>query len=199
LGADCIACSAALEPSPSAGGINLKPISLRSPRSGMQGPPECIASRRAGGPIFLVCSAIRTRMDDVTKTPTGKRTTQVVLAQKAAELKAADDKKRSQPSWLRAMERKLPTLQDVPPVTPECVRAADQSQGPPRLLSKAEVLAIANTSQLCGCGCDRERSPVLASSVAGACGSRPRSRNGLSNLPIRKRKGDDANPPMATT
>jgi predicted DNA-binding transcriptional regulator AlpA len=82
-------------------------------------------------------------MSDVT-TKT-KKSAQVEPAQRAAALKAANAAKRAQPAWLRPTSLK-PTQEDETPPPPERVSAARRSQGPPRLLDKAEVCAIANVS-----------------------------------------------------
>lgn len=113
---------------------------------------------------------------------------QVVLAKKAITTKVANERKRQQPAWL---QRPMPALQNDPPPALEWLSDANQSQGPPRLLSKAEVCAIANVSF-----------PTIWSWMR--AGTFPRSRvvggksawlsteveNWLANLPRRALKGD---------
>jgi predicted DNA-binding transcriptional regulator AlpA len=79
------------------------------------------------------------------KTTTRKPAAQVAASRRAAALKAAA--KRPQPAWLQNLARKLPSLSDeqLPPA-PERTWAANLSQGPPRLLDKAEVCAIAGAT-----------------------------------------------------
>jgi predicted DNA-binding transcriptional regulator AlpA len=81
------------------------------------------------------------------KTTTKRPAAQVAASKKAAALKAAADEKKGQPPWLRDLARKLPPLSDeqLPPA-PERTWAANLSQGPPRLLSKSDICAIANVS-----------------------------------------------------
>ena len=67
---------------------------------------------------------------------------QVAASKKAAALKA--EAKRPQPLWLQ--QRMPPVLQSDPSPAPERVNAANQSQGPPRLLDKAEILTITRVS-----------------------------------------------------
>jgi predicted DNA-binding transcriptional regulator AlpA len=76
-----------------------------------------------------------------------KPAAQVEPARKAAAQKAAADEKREQPPWLRNLTRQLPPLTDesLPPA-PEQNWSAHFSQGPPRLLDKAQVCVIANAS-----------------------------------------------------
>jgi predicted DNA-binding transcriptional regulator AlpA len=70
---------------------------------------------------------------------------QVGPARKAAKMKAAADAKRPQPHWLQP--RSLAPMRDAePPLPPERVSAANRSQGPPRLLSKADILTITNVT-----------------------------------------------------
>jgi predicted DNA-binding transcriptional regulator AlpA len=93
-------------------------------------------------------SAIREQKDaDVTtKTITTKRppAAQVEPAKKAAALKAASEAKKVQPLWLQP--KSLAPTEVETTLNPERIRASDRSQGPPRLLDKAEVCAIANVS-----------------------------------------------------
>jgi predicted DNA-binding transcriptional regulator AlpA len=80
-------------------------------------------------------------------TTTKRPAAQIAPSKKAAALKAAADKRRPQSPWLRHLVRQLPALNDESmPLTPERVNAANQSQGPPRLLSKSEVCTIAGAS-----------------------------------------------------
>jgi predicted DNA-binding transcriptional regulator AlpA len=70
------------------------------------------------------------------------RKAQVATAKKAAALKAANQAKRPQPPWLQAI-RTAPARETPPPAASERVGEVHQSQGPPRLMSKAEVLVVA--------------------------------------------------------
>jgi predicted DNA-binding transcriptional regulator AlpA len=74
-----------------------------------------------------------------TKSP--RKAAQVPFAKKAAKLKAANEAKKAQPLWLRPQSL-APEIQTAP----ERVSAAHRSQGPPRLLSKADILTITNVS-----------------------------------------------------
>jgi prophage regulatory protein len=85
-------------------------------------------------------------MPNVAKKPrptTKQPAAQVAASTKAAELKAENESKRPQPIWL---QRPMPALESETLLAPERLSAAHQSQGPPRLLGKAEVCAIANVS-----------------------------------------------------
>jgi predicted DNA-binding transcriptional regulator AlpA len=77
--------------------------------------------------------------ESATKAP---RKAQVAAAKKAAALKAANEAKRPQPPWLQGIHA-APARETLPPTSPERVGEAHQSQGPPRLMSKAEVLVVA--------------------------------------------------------
>jgi predicted DNA-binding transcriptional regulator AlpA len=81
----------------------------------------------------------------VSKAKTKRPAAQVAASKKAAALKAAADEKRPQRPWLRDLARQLPPLTDDPSA-PERLSVAHQSQGPPRLLSKSDICAIANVS-----------------------------------------------------
>jgi prophage regulatory protein len=72
-----------------------------------------------------------------------KSAAQVAAAKKAARLKADNQAKRPQHPWLQQQALLAPASDVVPPVTPERNGEAHLSQGPPRLLSKAEVLVVA--------------------------------------------------------
>ncbi len=81
-----------------------------------------------------------------TKTITPKRppAAQVEPAKKAAALKAASETKKVQPLWLQP---KSPAPTEVETtLNPERIRGSDRSQGPPRLLSKSDILAITNVT-----------------------------------------------------
>lgn len=82
-----------------------------------------------------------------TKTITTKRppAAQVEPAKKAAALKAASETKKAQPLWLQPKSL-APTPEVETTLHPERLRASDQSQGPPRLLSKSDILAITNVT-----------------------------------------------------
>jgi predicted DNA-binding transcriptional regulator AlpA len=86
-------------------------------------------------------------MTDVSKTTTTKTkrpAAQVEPSRKAAALKAENESKRPQPYWLR---RPMPVLEsETLPAPPERLSAAHQSQGPPRLLGKGEILTITGVS-----------------------------------------------------
>jgi predicted DNA-binding transcriptional regulator AlpA len=86
-------------------------------------------------------------MPSVSKITIKKPAAQVEPAKKAAALKAAADKKRPQRPWLRDLTRQLPPLtnESLPPA-PERTWAANLSQGPPRLVDKAEILTITRVS-----------------------------------------------------
>jgi predicted DNA-binding transcriptional regulator AlpA len=66
---------------------------------------------------------------------------QAAFTKKAAKVKAA--KKAKQPAWLR-QPMALPQSDTRP--APEQIRTGYRSQGPPRLLDKAEICAIANVT-----------------------------------------------------
>jgi prophage regulatory protein len=85
-------------------------------------------------------------MTSVTKHTSKRPAAQAAFAKKAAELKTAADAERPQPSWLQGLAAKTPLPRVDAPDTPERERAADRAQGPPRLMSKAEVLAIVGVS-----------------------------------------------------
>jgi len=70
---------------------------------------------------------------------------QVEPSEKAAATKAVNAAKRSQPSWLRQQSLTTPPSIESP-AAPEQLSAAHRSQGPPRLLSKIDVLVITGTS-----------------------------------------------------
>jgi predicted DNA-binding transcriptional regulator AlpA len=131
-------------------------------------------------------------MTDVSKTTTTKTkraAAQVEPSRKAAALKAENESKRPQPYWL---QRPMPALESETLPAPERLSAAHQSQGPPRLLDKAEILTITHVSFPTVWGWMR-------------AGVFPRSRivggksmwlsteidTWLTQLPIRKLKGDD--------
>jgi predicted DNA-binding transcriptional regulator AlpA len=86
-------------------------------------------------------------MPSVSKITIKKPAAQIAASKKAAALKAENESKKPQPFWLRHAARQLPVLQlDALPPTPERLGAAHQSQGPPRLLDKAEILTITRVS-----------------------------------------------------
>lgn len=81
----------------------------------------------------------------VTETKKPTRKAQVAFAKKTAKLKAANEAKKAQPLWLQP--RSLAPMRDAePPLSPERISEANRSQGPPRLLSKADILTITNVS-----------------------------------------------------
>ena len=81
----------------------------------------------------------------MSKNTTKRPAAQVAASKKAAAIKAAA--KQPQRLWLQTLARQLPPLTDESlPSAPERMCAAHQSQGPPRLLDKAQVCAIANVS-----------------------------------------------------
>jgi predicted DNA-binding transcriptional regulator AlpA len=126
-------------------------------------------------------------------TTSTKHSAQATLAKKAAKLKAENEAKRPQPHWLQSTSL-VPTGDAETPPPPEQVRAANRSQGPPRLLSKKEVLAITNKSY----------PTIWAWMRAGkfprslVVGGRSMWRSDqvldqwLAALPVRRLKGDDA-------
>ena len=79
------------------------------------------------------------------KSPTTKRPAQVAASTKAAQLKAENAAKRPQSLWLRQRPKPVLESDDLPPA-PERSSAANLSQGPPRLLDKAEILSITRVS-----------------------------------------------------
>jgi predicted DNA-binding transcriptional regulator AlpA len=79
--------------------------------------------------------------DTITKSPK-RPAAQVAVAKKAAELKTEGEAKRPKPYWLSRPQTLPPKPEVERPSAPERERAADRSQGPPRLLSKAEVCAF---------------------------------------------------------
>jgi predicted DNA-binding transcriptional regulator AlpA len=89
--------------------------------------------RRTGFFIWARSARPRPEDDAMTKQPAA----QIAASEKAAAIKA--ENKRPQPSWL---QRPITALQSDAPPAPERLGIANQSQGPPRLLSKAEVLTI---------------------------------------------------------
>jgi predicted DNA-binding transcriptional regulator AlpA len=119
-----------------------------------------------------------------------KPSAQVEPAQKAAAHKAANEAKRTQPSWLRR-ESLSPARETKTPSTPERLRTSDRSQGPPWLLDRHEVCALANASY-----------PTIWSRMR--AGTFPRSRvvggksmwllseieEWMAALPVRRLKGD---------
>lgn len=118
-----------------------------------------------------------------------KRAAQVAVAKKAAALKAVADKKKPQSPWLRQAALTAPA--QIKTSFPEQIGTAHQSQVPPRLMSKAEVLKIAHASY-----------PTVWAWMRG--GAFPRSRivggksmwlsnevdQWLAALPLRQLKGD---------
>lgn len=92
-------------------------------------------------------------LDDHTKS---KPATQRELANKALALKVTNEAKREKPAWLR-LPPALPAKPTVEtPDDPERERAADRSQGPPRLVHKASVSASRFPKS--GSGCARAAS-----------------------------------------
>jgi predicted DNA-binding transcriptional regulator AlpA len=82
-----------------------------------------------------------------------KHATQVELAEKAADLKAANAAKKrgQQPSWLQ-QARALPAPTQTIIETPERMRAADRSQGPPRLLYEVDrLLTVREVAEFLRC------------------------------------------------
>jgi predicted DNA-binding transcriptional regulator AlpA len=82
-------------------------------------------------------------MDPVSNTETKPPVAQVAASKKAAEVKAKNAAKRPQPLWLQP---RMPTLKSETPPAPERLSVAHQSQGPPRLLDKRDILAITNVT-----------------------------------------------------
>ena len=72
-----------------------------------------------------------------------KPAAQVAVAKKAAALKAAGDQKKPQSPWLRQVALTAPTEIKI---TEQQSDTPYWAQGPPQLLSKAEVLKIAKVS-----------------------------------------------------
>jgi predicted DNA-binding transcriptional regulator AlpA len=129
--------------------------------------------------------------DTITKSPK-RPAAQIAVAKKAAELKAEGEGKRPKPYWL-SRPQTLPQKPEVErPSSPERERAADRSQGPPRLLSKAEVCAIAGATY-----------PTVWKWMTVKRFPHPRVVGGksmwlsseidawMANLPLRRLKGDD--------
>jgi predicted DNA-binding transcriptional regulator AlpA len=69
---------------------------------------------------------------------------QVEPARMAAAMKAANEAKWPQPHWLQTHTLTAPASET--PLSPERVNEANRSQGPPRLLDRHEVCAVANVS-----------------------------------------------------
>jgi prophage regulatory protein len=125
----------------------------------------------------------------VTTTTTKRRpAAQVAASKKAAELKAAA--KRPQPLWL---QQRMPVPESETSPALERLGAAHQSQGPPRLLDKREILALTSVSYVTIWSWMRagtfprarmvgEKSMWLSTEIDAW----------LAQLPIRKLKGDDA-------
>ena len=82
---------------------------------------------------------------NVAKKSSTKRPAQVAASTKAAQLKAENTVKRPQPLWLQQRPKPVLESDELPPA-PERVNKAHQSQGPPRLLCKHEVCAIAGAT-----------------------------------------------------
>lgn len=127
----------------------------------------------------------------MTTTKTSTKRPQVEASEKALRVKRANDVRRAQPAWL-SRESLSPPREDQTPLTPDRVNAAHRSQGPPRLLDRHEVCAIAGVSY-----------PTLWARMR--AGTFPRSRVAggksmwlsteieawMSALPVRVLKGDD--------
>jgi predicted DNA-binding transcriptional regulator AlpA len=92
---------------------------------------------------MVLARRVQTEDDAVGTTKTKRPAAQVEPSKKAAAMKAAADDKRPQPIWL---QRPVPVPESETLPAPERLSAAHQSQGPPRLLDKAQVCAIANVT-----------------------------------------------------
>ena len=121
--------------------------------------------------------------------PTTKQSAaQVEPSKRAAKLKAANAAKRPQPLWLR---QPMPVLQSDPPPAPERSSAAHQSQGPPRLLDKAEILAITHVSfPTVWSGCEPDRSRGRGSLVGKSMWLSTEIDAWIASLRVRPLKGD---------
>ena len=98
-----------------------------------------------GGPFFYACSARPSELKDGpdVKTTTKRPAAQAATSKQAAAIKAENAAKRQQPHWLK---RPMPALASETPPASERLGIANLSQGPPRLLNKAEVCAIAGAT-----------------------------------------------------
>ena len=127
--------------------------------------------------------------DVMTKSPK-QRSQQIEASQKALRVKRANEARRPQPNWLRRESLSTPRETETPSV-PERLRTSDRSQGPPWLLDRHQVCALANASY-----------PTIWSRMR--AGTFPRSRvvggksmwllreieEWMASLPVRRLKGD---------
>ena len=111
---------------------------------------------------------------------------------KSPRVKRANEARRPQPNWLRRELLSTPRETETPSV-PERLRTSDRSQGPPWLLDRHQVCALANASY-----------PTIWSRMR--AGTFPRSRvvggksmwllreieEWMASLPVRRLKGDAA-------
>jgi predicted DNA-binding transcriptional regulator AlpA len=125
----------------------------------------------------------------MTKSPK-QRSQQIEASQKALRVKRANEARRPQPNWLRRESLSTPRETETPSV-PERLRTSDRSQGPPWLLDRHQVCALANASY-----------PTIWSRMR--AGTFPRSRvvggksmwllreieEWMASLPVRRLKGD---------
>ena len=123
---------------------------------------------------------------------------QAAYAKKAAALKTASEAKRPQPPWLRQQALAAPTY--TPP-KPEHINAAHRSQGPPRLLSKSDILAITNVTFPTIWAWMRAgifpRSRVIGGSSSKSMWLSTEVEDWLAGLPVRPLKGDAATESLA--
>jgi predicted DNA-binding transcriptional regulator AlpA len=127
--------------------------------------------------------------DVMTKSPK-QRSQQIEASQKALRVKRANEARRPQPNWLRRESLSTPRETETPSA-PERLRTSDRSQGPPWLLDRHQVCALANASY-----------PTIWSRMR--AGTFPRSRvvggksmwllreieEWMASLPVRRLKGD---------
>jgi predicted DNA-binding transcriptional regulator AlpA len=125
----------------------------------------------------------------MTKSPK-QRSPQIEASQKALRVKRANEARRPQPNWLRRESLSTPRETETPSA-PERLRTSDRSQGPPWLLDRHQVCALANASY-----------PTIWSRMR--AGTFPRSRvvggksmwllreieEWMASLPVRRLKGD---------
>ncbi len=122
-----------------------------------------------------------------------KAKAQVPFAQKAAALKKAAAAKRQQKIWLQRENLHAPAPEIAPPLPPERERAVGRAQGPPRLLSKAEVIRIVGFSFPSIWTWMRKGAFPRSRIVGGKSMWRSDEVEAwLAALPIRRLKGDDA-------
>jgi hypothetical protein len=113
----------------------------------------------------------------MTKSPK-QRSPQIEASQKALRVKRANEARRPQPNWVRRESLSTPRETETPSA-PERLRTSDRSQGPPWLLDRHQVCALANASYpTIWTRMRAGTSRVRASSAASRCGFCARLKNG---------------------